>query len=336
MTGSGSTGFSAGGTTGGLAPPLVQASPAQAQAVLGAMRAVAETHGPLTPGDRLALESAGRYIFGLDLPDAAALPPLAPEALKDALGGLGLAEDAVRFLTVMAFIEGTLDPAKIAAVLAYAQALGISARYLDEIREAAAGHVEAALADMARANMESLTGAPWAGDIAAWLLPYEGAGADPALAARFATLADAAPDSFGHAFWHHFTENGYAFPGAPTALNAIFSVPHDTIHVLTGFDTTPRGELLASTFTAGMHPHYPMAGHILPVIFSWHLRLEINPVAGGAAGGLDPVVFWRAWAAGAAARVDTFAPGWDFWSVADVPLTALRARYGIPEAGLDV
>lgn len=322
-------------SSGDVPALLAQATPGEARAILGSMRAIAETGASLTPSDHLALDSAARYIFGIDPPSDGSLPPVAPDTLARALEGSTLADDAVRLLTAMAFVDGTLDPAKIAAVLAHARALGIAAHYLDEIRDAATGHVQEALADMARCNMESLTGKPWRGEIAPWLLPYEAAGADPALAARFAALADTDPASFGHAFWRHFTENGYAFPGAPSALNAIFSVPHDTNHVLTGFDTTPRGEVLTSTFTAAMHPHYPMAGHILPAIFSWHLRLEINAVAGGASGGMDPVVFWRAWAAGAAATVDTFAPGWDFWSVVDVPLADLRVRYGLPAAGLD-
>ena len=52
--------------------------------------------------------------------------------------------------------------------------------------EAAAGHLHWALADMARRNIESLTGAPWASqDVLPWLLPYRSSGADPALAARY-------------------------------------------------------------------------------------------------------------------------------------------------------
>ena len=112
-------------------------------------------------------------------------------------------------------------------------------------------------------------------------------------------------------------------------------VPHDFVHVLTGYDTKPRGELLASTFTAAMHPKYPMGGHVLPVIFSWHLGVQINEVARDASGALDPEEFWHAWAAGAAVTVDTFAPDWDFWSHVEVPLGALREHWSIPAAGLD-
>jgi len=226
---------------------------------------------------------------------------------------------------------------KIAAVLRYAEALGVHARYLDEVAQAAEGRLQEALADMVRCNMESVTERPWPpdGNTNAWLLPYAGDGADAALAARFAGLRNLPEGTFGRAFWAHFERNGYAFPGENQGLNAAFSVPHDTLHVLTGYTTGARGELLVSTFTAGMHRIYPMAGHVLPVIFSWHLSEQINPVAGDAHGGLDPDEFWHAWRAGEACPVDTFAPGWDFWAQVERSLPGVQAELGIPPDGLD-
>jgi hypothetical protein len=320
-----------------LVPALLPgAGAAHVAAVLGAMRAVAETGGAASDADRAAVEGCARFIFGGEGPGTwDAVAPVAAPALAAVLRGKGLAEDALKFLTVMALVDGRLDTGKIAAVLGYARALGLDARYVDEITEAAQGRVQAAMADMTRANMESVTGRPWTGlDAAAWLTPY-GAHPDPALAARFEALRDLPEASFGQAYWRHFTANGYAFPGRPGALNAAFAIPHDSAHVLTGYGTTPRGELLVSTFTAAMHRVNPMSGHILPVIFSWHLKLQINAVAKDAAGALDPPAFWKAWAAGAAARVDTFAAGWDFWGSVGTPLVALRERWAIPAPGLD-
>jgi hypothetical protein len=130
------------------------------------------------------------------------ITPVAPAALASALAGSDLGRDALKFLTVMAFVDGSLDQAKIASVLRYASALGIAERYLDEIREAAHGRLQEVLADMTRCNMESITGRHWAdGDVIKWLLPYGGADADPALAQRFEALAQLAPDTFGHCFW---------------------------------------------------------------------------------------------------------------------------------------
>jgi hypothetical protein len=325
------------GSTNDVPPLLPGASRTQTRAILGAMRAVAETGGAVSKEDELALAGADQYIFGHAPPFAMdAITPTDPSTLAMALAGSSLGESALKFITVMAFVDGRLDGAKIASVLRYATALGIGERYLDEIKEAVQGRLQEALADMTRCNMESITGRQWSGgDVSRWLLPYAGASADPGLAQRFEALGALAADTFGHSMWAHFKANKYAFPGDPQGLNAAFSIPHDSVHVLTGYNTEPRGELLTSTFTAAMHPKYPMAGHVLPVIFSWHLKVQINDVARDAAGALDPKEFWRAWAAGAAATVDTFAPDWNFWDHAEEPLAALRQRWSIPVAGLD-
>ena len=71
-------------------------------------------------------------------------------------------------------------------------------------------------------------------------------------------------------------------------MNEMFGTPHDCTHVIWGYDTTPQGELLVSTFTSRMHPVFPMAGHVLPVIYSWHVGIEFNKLAGSYKGALDP------------------------------------------------
>jgi hypothetical protein len=319
---------------------LPDASPGKVAAILGAMRQVAAAEGTLSEAASRCLVSAGRHLFGElhsaglnELP--AVLPSALATALATALEGSELAEHAVRFLIVMALVDGVLDAAKIGDVFRYAEALGIRQRYLDQLADAIDGRLAEALADMTCCNMESITNAPWAGgDVNRWLLAYQSENADPELAGRFAALGELAPDTIGHALWAHFRANAYGFPGDPSGLNAAFSLPHDTVHVLTGYDTTARGEILVSTFTAAMHPVHPMAGHILPVLLSWHIGTRINNVAGDATGALDPAEFWRAWAAGAAAGVDTFAPEWDFWSIAAQPLDTLRCAWAIPTAGL--
>ena len=315
-----------------LQPLLPGRSDTQVAAILGAMQAVGKTGRGATGADQSALGAAARFIFGRPL-----LPPLAdvgPEALSEGLAGTDLAQPATQLLAIMAVIDAPADAAKFEAVHRYAAALGVHARFVEELAEAAQHNVRAALADMVRANMDSILNHPWLGDDAlAWLLCYRNA-PDPALAARFEALQDLDPDSFGHRYWRHFKRNGFAFPGDPAALNIGFAVPHDSVHVLTGYTTTGHGEILVSTFTSSMHRINPIAGHMLPAIFSWHLDIEINPVAKDFAGALDPVEVWRAWAAGAQAGTDTFAPGWDFWGATSQPLETLRRRWNMVAGGL--
>jgi hypothetical protein len=308
----------------------LEASTEESTAILAAMRDVAEAGSALTERDRVTLVSAGRWMLGLDEADVDSLPSSTPGILATALPEAALRQEATRFLAIMPFVDGALDKAKIARVEDYAHTLGVADGYLDEIAEAAAGDLHGALAHMVRDNMDSILGKPFSGDVMAWMLPYQGDKADPALASRFRALSAKPEGSFGRAFITFYETNGYGVPGEPTALNATFCLPHDSTHVFSGYDTTPRGELLVSTFTAGMHPRYPVSGHILPVIFSWHLGIKINDVAKSATGALDPKEFWHAWERGQAMRIDIFGPAWDFWAWVDQPLAELRTRY-LPE-----
>ncbi len=311
---------------------LPQFTSRERQAVLGGMYRVASADGAaaVTDADRASLRAAHRYVFRQrDTLDIATLPAVGPAELAAAVRhDPAVADHALRFLTVMAFVDGRLDRLKIAAVLAYAGALGIEEDYLTETAEAAAGHLQWALADMARRNIESLTGAPWASaDVLPWLLPYRGSGADPVLAARYEALSALPAGSFGRTFWEFYRAQGYALPGGEAAINEMFAVPHDSTHILAGYDTSGRGEILVSTFTAAMHGSHPMSGHILPVIFSWHLGIEINEVARSAKGGLDPEEFWHAWERGAMVDIDLFGPAWNFWEWTAHSVDELRRRH---------
>ena len=102
-----------------------------------------------------------------------------------------------------------------------------------------------------------------------WIRPYEGANADPALVARYDALGKLPQNTFGKALWDFDKRNGYPFPGDPTALNAAFGTAHDSTHVISDYDTSARGELLVSTFTAGMPPKPMRASSTRPnLIFS--------------------------------------------------------------------
>jgi hypothetical protein len=308
---------------------LIRATPAQALAILRAMRAVVA--GPLTNADRAALLGAHEYVFRATPPlDADALAPIAPAELAASVPDPDQRDHAAQFLTVMALVDGAIDAARIARVAAYADALGIRDGYVRELVELGKRHLDWVRADVTRRNLRSITGHDVALDEDAWLLPYRDAGADAALVRRYEGLGTLAPGTFGRAFFDFYAAYGFPFPGDPRSVNEEFARPHDSTHVLSGYDTTPRGELLVSTFTAGMHPNEPMAGHILPVLLSWHCGVELVKLAGSTTGKLDPRKFWVAWERGAEVRTDVFAPGWDFWGVAREPLEAIRVAYGVP------
>ena len=141
-------------TAATIRPLLGGATAAQANQILGAMRAVAETGGALTDADRTALQSTNRFMLGHDISVVAdQLPLTTPAQLAATLHGTAFVEDTAKFLTVMALMDGVLDRQKIAKVMDYANALGVHAHYLDQMAEAARDHIQAVLADMTRCNI---------------------------------------------------------------------------------------------------------------------------------------------------------------------------------------
>ena len=189
----------------------------------------------------------------------------------------------------MALVDGILDNAKLARVLDYSRALDVEADYLTELVEAASGHMDWVIADMTRKNFDSVISRSSEGlDPAAWIMPYGGDKADPALVARYEALGKLPPTPSARRSGSSTRRTGTAFPAIRARSTP--PSPRRTIptHVIAGYDTSYRGEILVSTFTAGMHPINPMAGHILPVIFNGHLGVKFNDVATPATGGLDP------------------------------------------------
>ncbi|MFO1324649.1 MAG: hypothetical protein U1F15_11365 [Burkholderiales bacterium] len=311
---------------------LIRLSASQALLVEGAMRRVATAGGtrPLSDADRRALLAFDRFVLRRDGVLAVdALPAPSAAEVAAAVPAPGDRDHVVQFLIVMALVDGTVDAAKIDEVDAFAQALSVREDAVRQLAEVGRGHLAWVRADVARRNLHSITGHDVGETIDAWILPYR-ARADPALAARYRALADLPEGTLGRTFCEFYRANGFAFAGEPGGLNQRFASPHDATHILSGYDTTPQGELLVSTFTAGMHPKDPMSGHILPVILSWHLGIELAKLPGEVKGQLDPVKFWNAWERGSQVAVDVFADEWNFWSAAREPLSSLRVQYRVP------
>lgn len=311
-------------------------SPRESDAILGAMRQVALAGGhALSHADTASILAAGHYLLRRpELSDLGTLAATEPADLVAILKDREVVVEAVKYLAIMAMVDGTLDTDKLKRVLEYSRALDVEADYLTDLVEAASGHLAWATADMWRKNFDSVISRSSEGlDPGIWIRPYEGANADPLLVARYEALGKLPQNTFGKALWDFDKKNGYPFPGDPTALNAAFGTPHDSTHVISGYDTSARGELLVSTFTAGMHPINPMSGHILPVIFFFHFGEQLNDVGHAGKGGLDPDEFWHAWARGDAMTVDLFDPKWTVWDWIERDLEELRRDWNVTPPG---
>ena len=300
----------------------------QVDAILGAMTAVIEPGGVL---GRQMVSGAAALLFGRDvLTGDDVADPVSPARFAAALGGdAALQRAASELVAVAALADGMVAAPRLDAALAYADCLAGGWPWTKELRDIAEGRLERAMHDMVVRNAATFPGLASPG-VEPDLMPYTGTtDQDRRLFARFEQLEGYPSGTFGRAFWVHFRRHGFRFPGQDGAFNAAFAVPHDGLHVLSGYDTSMQGELLVGTFTGRMHATDALSAHILPVIFQWHIGQDVNRI-GAQHGALDPWKFFIAWQRGTTATTDVLGTAWQFFDAAPVALDELRRRYGIP------
>lgn len=308
----------------------------QAHAILAAAHRVVQTStdpdDPRSGRGTGVVIAAGRLLFTPTVHvDPSGLPRIEPHQLALAVGAnQDLAEHAAALIACAALADGQIAADRLRLVVEYAHAMHVHEGWVREILQVARGHLAWAMADMARRNVATFPGLAHADDTLPAMQPYLAqTDDDRRLAARFLALEELPRNTYGHQFWAHFRKHGFEFPGEKTAFTGFFAVPHDGLHVLSGYGTSIQGELLVSTFTGAMHRRDALRAHILPVIFEWHVGTEVNGI-GAQQGALDPIKFLLSWQRGDATTTDVLSPDWDFWSEAPRDLEELRAEYRIP------
>jgi hypothetical protein len=261
--------------------------------------------------------------------DPDTLPSLSPEALAAAIPDRATRETALRFLVAAALHEGALVSRRLVVAREIAAAWSLTVGQVEQVAVLVETRLEEMIADAMRPDRHAL-GTPFDTALAAAALRrYENGHADPALVARYRALAVRPPHTFGRAFHNLYETSRFSFPGEPGALDEAAAAPHDSAHVLAGYATSLRGELLLATFNAAMRGDDDVAGFALTVLSVWHwgLYLDEHNEAGGTWLELEP--FAVAWERGRAARVDLYGEEFAFWDNVDRDLDELRRWAGI-------
>lgn len=311
---------------------FVTTSPADATAVLGAMKHLALIHPQrrVIPLDLMMLQAAGQLAFDPPVSDldVDALEAIGPEQLAARVTDPEVRRVAGNLLAMLSLTEGEADGARLREAVRFNHVLGIHEAYVHDLLELARGHQNWVKADLVRRNLASFHGL--ADEIREHgATPYTGTPEDQALAARYLALGELPAGTFGRAYFDHFREHGFGFPGEVGALTEAFAAPHDSIHVLSGYGTSTQSEMLVSAFTAGMHRVEALEAHILPPLLEWHVGLDMSFAVAPEPGWLDPHKYLVAINRGRACTHDVL-DEWDVFAVADRDLEDLRAEYEIP------
>jgi hypothetical protein len=298
-------------------------SPVELDAVLRALRHVALVNGSFTDAERALIEGVAR-IHGVEV-DAGALAPINTEQVANLVVDPHRRKRAVQLAIVMALVEGEPSRATDTAVQRLAEAVGIREEGLDVLYEITHGRAFSARIDMARRFSRFLRNTDGFPGMLSVARAFLGLGGElDAVAARYRTLGECAPGTFGLALHDYYIGNGFKFPGEAGGIPLGF---HDIGHVLSGYGTDPQGEIQQAAFQAGFARRDGFT-FLLFGILQFHVGMRITPIAQGHEGLFDVPAVLEALRRGAACRID-LSDGFDVFERKDRPLDEVRRELGI-------
>lgn len=318
-------------------PPLPTVDTAAAAAMLQTMKAVATANGdrPFSPVERDTVAAAAEHILRVDV-EVDPLPSSVPDDLASTIDDPDQRSLLVRLVAVVPYADGfEPDHGEVRIVEDVAAALGVEERYVRDQHEAAKGHWKRVAFDYGRRQLKNL--APEKNPFKSLMhqaRTQKGFETDWDLAHRYHRLGLLPEGTVGRAFWEHFVGHDFPFPGEKYSMDERIFTPHDMTHVLSGYDTTPAGEILVMTFTAGSMQADPV-DLIMTQLIQFHLGIVVDPDSGATPGNFQPDRFMGAYERGSQMNVDLTRPGWDWWAVMEEDLEDLRRAYDVPPLSAD-
>ena len=315
---------------------LIHPSPEQGLLGARALRMVAGADGAVGPAAQAVMDAARHVLVGLDGP-AGDLPPIAPAELAAGISG-PLAEQLVQGMLVVGFADGPLSDAAFARIGEFAAAMHVDMPALHTMQKMMEHHATLFKLDFMR---HSQIGGMMADQyrhhggivgLAKGILGMQGLVEDPALAGRFIAFGDLPENTLGYAFFRHYRDNGFAFPGEKHGF-PVAGAYHDFAHVLGGYHATPAEEMLVGGLVAGFRRTNPFYV-ILFVQLTFGAGMNMTPVPQPTTRSVlaEPGLaerFFRSVERGGAMNTD-LSDGWDFWPLAPLPIDEARARLGLP------
>lgn len=318
---------------------LITPPPSVVPCGLAAMVAVARAaSGGMSDTHRTLLDTMQRLVLHSDL-DLETLPEVEPATLARYVGEPALARQLVRGMIVMSLAVGPATPRQMELIAGFARELAVEEPAVKAIQHLARQHKLRFLLDLhRRSNLRDYVDNQYAHQggivaVAEGLLEFKGLLHDDALAARFGALGELPEGTLGHAFFRHYRDHGFAFPGQKGGfpVGALF---HDFGHVIAGYDVTPEGELQIACFQAGYRRTEDAFFTILFAVLIHTAGINVAPIPmpkhPGRIG--EGKLFERmlhALERGSQMTTD-LGDDWDFWSWVELPLAETRRRMGVP------
>ena len=140
-------------------------------------------------------------------------------------------------------------------------------------------------------------------------------------------------NSLGKTLSTYYKQNQFLIPGEGGAPLVDILVIHDFHHVLSGYDTTPLGELCVLAFDNGISKN-DYAGILTGVTAQFQIGVTIDTTTNTWVNQFDPEAIYRAYRRGLDCNTNYIDNKYDFNLIADQSLSEIRKKFNISEEGM--
>jgi hypothetical protein len=301
-----------------------------------ALRTVLAGTTSLDAAPAAVIEAVTRDVFGQPV-DAARQAPIAFDQVALAIPDRALRRQLVAAAVALGMTIHPPDPTIATRIRELAAALDVDEPMLDAFERGAQGHRFWMLADYARHSWatDEVKREVHARGIRAFVEQFARmkghAAEDEATVARWAALDDYPPGSWGRAVADFYTRHHWPLPGQRGSVPTV-TTHHDWVHVASGYDATPIGEIQVTAFMAAQMPDDTA---LSVLFFGWSiyetgmLKVPLSPGAVGTIGSNpdNPRHVADALRRGGDSGVDLL--NLNHWAHAHRPLTEIRDEFHI-------
>ena len=219
---------------------------------LRAMKTIAMADHSLHDKERRMIEIAASTLQ-VDI-SVDALTEITPAELAENFTDAEAREALIQRLVMLTTLDGEVTDDEVSKLEELAQALGSQERAVHNLRQLMDGKIKGLMADMVRRSFLP-SKAKWlftkASLTEVWGVAKVAMGiTDAKMAARYEALGDLPEGTLGRAFHDHHVENGFPLSGQKGGFPPAMAF-HDIGHVLSGYGTDGRDEILVAGFQAG-------------------------------------------------------------------------------------
>ncbi|MGR3276789.1 hypothetical protein ACSYAD_16930 [Acaryochloris marina NIES-2412] len=257
------------------------------------------------------------------------LPIINPEVLGRELIGR-YQELALQFLILMPYLSMEVEQAEVDLVQQFAQACPHQPHTLKSLKQVYSGQLQGLFWDYSVRSLVKLLPGGWWQKLKCMVSAMHQYIGDPETARQYQVLVDLPDGTLGKELYQYYRDRNFPLPGEKESFSDIL-VPHDLIHLLSGIDTSPVGEIVVAGFEAGMSGSQFGFELLLEVVLDFHLGLEFTTlgVLDPSQNNFIPSLVIQAFVQGTTVRQDLFSPYWSFTELLEQPITRIREHYNI-------